>query len=152
MQVSIALAGVSCGAHPPGSAPQSDAGPSLNLPTVSCPEAGAFAADDAGACVVGEPREFSRDIAPLFNSCGGEVCHDFSGGGISRQIGVPSQECCNQLQMIEPGHPERSYVLIKLLGQNLCGGSPMPLDKPSFGIADRQAIADWICQGADSSH
>jgi len=150
----LSLVGVGCGSAHPTTAPatRSDAGPSLNLPPISCPEAGALEADDAGACVVLQAREFSREIVPLFDSCAGEICHSFAGGGISTQIGVPAHECCDQIQMIEPGHPERSYVLIKLMGQDRCGGSPMPLGKPSFTAADNQAIADWICQGADVTH
>jgi len=101
--------------------------------------------------MVSARREFSRDVAPLFNGCAGEICHGFGGGAISQQVGVPAEECCNEIQMIEPGHPERSYVLMKLKGQDLCGGRPMPLDRPSFTAQDIQAVADWICQGANTS-
>ena len=89
---------------------------------------------------------------PLFDSCAGEICHSFAAGQIAEQIGVPADECCNQIQMIEPLHPERSYVLQKLIGRNLCSGSPMPLDQSPFNADDLQTISDWICQGADTSH
>jgi len=147
----LSLACIACGASSSHSAAGNDAGPNLNVSPVSCPDAGAIAHADAGSCVVHEAREFSRDIVPLFDSCAGELCHSFAGGQISQQIGAPAVECCSEIQMIEPGHPERSYVLRKLLGQDLCGGSAMPLDKPRFSADDTQAIADWICQGADTT-
>ena len=50
--------------------------------------------------------------------------------------------------MIEPGQPERSYVLRKLMGLDLCGGSRMPLEGPAFDSDQLQTVADWICQGA----
>jgi hypothetical protein len=89
-----------------------------------------------------KPRNFTREIVPLFNSCAGEVCHSFSAGAIAQEVGVPSTECCGELQMIEPGHPERSYVLRKLRGLNLCGGSQMPLEQPAFNSNDLQTVAD----------
>ena len=105
---------------------------------------------DAGECIVLKKRRFTQDIVPLFDSCAGEICHSFANGNISMQIGIPADECCGEIQMIEPGHPERSYVLLKLRGQNECGGSTMPLNQPPFSADDDQAIADWICQGADA--
>ena len=152
LRLLLSLASAGCGGHPSSSTSSSDAGPSLNVRPVPCPDAGTLAPADAGGCVVHQAREYSRDIVPLFAGCAGEICHDFAGGGIARQIGVPADECCNQIQMIEPGHPERSYVLLKLLGQDACSGSPMPLDKPRFTADENQAVADWICQGADTSH
>jgi hypothetical protein len=129
--------------------PANDGGLSLIVPPVACPDAGTLALQDGGACISLKQRSFTREIVPLFNSCAGEVCHSFNAGQIAQQVGVPSVECCEELQMIEPGHPERSYVLRKLSGLNLCGGAQMPLDKPAFSADDIQTVSDWICQGAD---
>ena len=136
------------GTRPASSDAVNGGGPSLNLPPPSCPDAGALSPADAGACVVLKTRQFSRDIVPLFDSCAGEICHSFANGQIATQIGIPADECCGELKMIEPGHPERSYVLLKLRGQTVCGGSTMPLDQPAYSNDDDQAIADWICEGA----
>ncbi|MEP7050220.1 MAG: hypothetical protein ABJB12_07705 [Pseudomonadota bacterium] len=96
-------------------------------------------------------RSFARDIVPLFNGCVGEVCHSFSAGAIAQEVGAPSLECCSERLMIEPRHPERSYVLQKLRGTELCGGARMPLGDVPFSSDDLQAVSDWICQGASTS-
>ena len=147
--LSCAISG--CSSSPSGAAPASDGGSSLNVPPVTCPQPGTLVSEDAGGCVSLRPRNFAREIVPLFNSCAGEVCHSFNAGAIAQQVGIPSVECCGQLQMIEAGHPERSYVLRKLQGQNLCAGSQMPLAQPAFSSDDLQTVADWICQGAGTA-
>jgi hypothetical protein len=139
---------VSCSSAPTRPAPATDGGLNLNLRPATCPDAGALLMADAGACTSLKPRDFTRDVVPLFNSCAGEVCHSFNAGQIAEQVGVPADECCNEIQMIEPGHPERSYVLQKLIGRNLCAGSQMPLERSAFNPADIQTVSDWICQGA----
>ncbi len=123
----------------------------LNVSPGACPDAAAASPADAGACVSVKTRSFTRDVVPLFNSCAGEVCHSFAAGAIIQQLGIPSVECCGQEQMIEPGHPERSYVLRKLLGTNLCGGLKMPLERVPFSADDLQIVSDWICQGAGTT-
>lgn len=133
-----------------GGAATASAGSNLAVSPGACPDA-STEATDAGPCAPLHPRSFTRDIVPLFNGCAGEVCHSFSSGGIAQQVNVPSVECCQQRLMIEPGHPERSYVLQKLRGTELCGGDPMPLEQPRFNAADLQAISDWICQGASTT-
>lgn len=140
-----------------GGADPLSGGPNLNVDPGACPDAGTLPSDagaplaDAGTCTKGQTRSFTREIVPLFNSCAGEVCHSFSAGGIARQIGLPSLECCNERLLIEPGHPERSYVLQKLRGTELCGGARMPLDHPPFNESDLQTVSDWICQGAPTT-
>jgi hypothetical protein len=148
---SLSSAVSSCSTSPSKAPPASDGGLSLNLAPVTCPEAGTIAPADAGSCASLKPRSFTREIVPLFNSCAGEVCHSFADGAIAQQVGIPSIECCGELKLIEPGHPERSYVLRKLSGQGLCGGAQMPLERPAFSSVDLQTVADWICQGAGTT-
>lgn len=128
----------------------SSGGAAFLIPPPSCPDAASLAAD-AGACVPVRKRDFVSDVAPLFDSCGGEVCHSFAAGAIAGTIRLPSNNCCGQLQIIEPGRPERSYLIDKLLGRDRCGGSRMPLDRPAFSADEVQVVADWICLGARTS-
>lgn len=130
-----------------GSGAGNGGGLNLNLPPPSCPDP-ATTMRDAGSCVPLQTRNFTTEIAPLFNGCAGEVCHNFAGGAIASLISVPEPECCNQLPVIDPGHPETSYLLRKLSGTNLCAGAQMPLEREPLAAADQQAISDWICAGA----
>lgn len=127
-------------------------GPSLNLPILGCPDAGALLPADAGTCIVHTPRSFTRDIVPLFDGCAGEICHNFASGAIRGEIGVLVDQCCDEITVIDPGHPERSYLVDKLSGTNLCMDSrQMPLDQAPFTPDQIQAVSDWICQGAGTS-
>jgi hypothetical protein len=129
-----------------------DGGLSINVPNLSCPEAGTLVPPDAGACVVQTPRSFNNDVVPLFDGCAGEICHNFGSGAIRSQIGVLVDECCDEISVIDPGHPESSYVVDKLSGKNLCMESrQMPLGQPAFTADEIQIVADWICQGAGTS-
>jgi hypothetical protein len=144
---------LACGAPEPSqpapAQPEANGG-GLNLipPPVNCPDLATLAPADAGACIVLKKRNFVQGVAPIFEGCGGEVCHFFGSGAIADQVGVLADECCNEIQIIEPGHPERSYLVDKLQGRNLCMGSRMPLNQPPLSPDDMQAVVDWICQGA----
>jgi hypothetical protein len=157
-RVASALLAVLMACSSPAPAPSSpsptqpaDAGPSISVPIISCPEVATLAPPDSGACTVLQKRNFARDVAPLFNGCSGEVCHFFGSGEIAGQVGVFADECCNEIQIIDPGHPERSYLVDKLAGNPLCMGSRMPLDQPPFDANEMQIVTDWICQGADTT-
>ena len=146
---------LACGNAPRGQgAPHSDGGLMLNLPDASASCAGASAgAQDAGqpaisTCVPQRHRNFVTDVQPLFASCSGEVCHEFTASGLKASIGVAALECCTETPLIAPGFPERSYLLDKVRGTPLCGGLRMPIDKPPLGDDEIQAISDWICEGA----
>jgi hypothetical protein len=128
-----------------------DGGVNLIPPPVNCPPLAMLAPPDAGACVVLKKRSFSQDVAPIFDGCSGEVCHFFGSGAIANQVGVAADECCNEIRIIDPGHPERSYLVDKLQGRNLCFGSRMPLDQPPLYPDDIQVVVDWICQGAGTT-
>jgi hypothetical protein len=149
----LTFATVACGSARDQSAPnRADGGLSLNLPDAapSCGELplGDAGQSSAGACTVLQQRDFTTDIEPLFASCSGEVCHDFSPPGLRATFGATSNECCTKTPLIAPGDPSGSYLLDKLRGEPLCSGDRMPLDKAPFSDAQIQAMSDWICEGA----
>lgn len=131
--------------------PNRDAGLDPGPATSECPDAARIEPRTVGPCVVVQTRSFEHDVMPLFDGCAGEICHRFTAQEVLSQIGEPAEECCNEMQLIEPLHPERSYVLQKLIGRNLCMGSRMPLDRPPYGATDLQVLSDWICAGAQST-
>ncbi len=61
-------------------------------------------------------------------------------------VGVPSDEQ-PQLQRVDPGHPDQSYLIQKLEGTAAIGGR-MPLNGTPLPQADIDAIRQWITDGA----
>jgi hypothetical protein len=72
---------------------------------------------------------------------------DLSGGAsYGNIVGVTSAER-SDLKRIEPGDPERSYLVRKIRGDADIVGSPMPL-VGSITPAQRQLVVDWVRRGA----
>lgn len=67
-------------------------------------------------------------------------------------VGVPPDNSTARnagLLRVDPGHPENSFILVKLAGPtNPRMGSRMPLGKLPLSAAEQQMIADWITAGA----
>jgi hypothetical protein len=116
-----------------------------------------------GSCVCSEdPVSFSADVQPLFTAhCAKNGCHggnmpkeDLSlqeGSAYADLVGVETVQCADGRLRVEPGNPEDSYLMHKLLGIEICAGVQMPsTGGPSAGIDDAgiDTIAAWICQGA----
>lgn len=60
---------------------------------------------------------------------------------------VPLAAQAGQLR-VDPGRPENSFLLIKLVGPPLGAGSRMPLLGDPLDAGEIQLVADWILQGA----
>jgi hypothetical protein len=144
---------VACGSSKASSEPpRSDGGILINVPdaAVECDGAAPAASNPppVSTCVPVRRQDFTKDVLPIFGSCSGEICHEFTAAGLKASIGVAAYECCTETPLIAPGFPEASYLLDKVRGTKLCGGVRMPVDKPPLGDADIQTISDWICEGA----
>jgi|SRR6185436_8242445 len=101
---------------------------------------------------------FSRIQAEIFTpNCVKAGCHDAataSGGQVlaagrsyDQIVNVPSTE--SSLDRIEPGDPERSYMVKKLRGDPDITGDRMPLDQPG-GLPQEQidGLIAWVRAGA----
>jgi hypothetical protein len=126
---------------------------SFNCSAPSAGEGGAgFLLGEGGAsasCAASAAVDYATQVAPILGRCWGEVCHNFKAPeSIGALIGAPADECCDQRELIAPGHPERSYLVDKLQGQRLCYGTRMPQDRAPLADADLAIIQAWICQGA----
>jgi hypothetical protein len=73
-----------------------------------------------------------------------------AGAAHAALVGQPSQQA--GMNMVEPGAPERSYLLFKLRADaTSAGGSGLPM--PTDGLldpADIAAIEAWIANGAQN--
>jgi len=106
-------------------------------------------AQDAGSatCTPVKPNvRFSLDVAPILGSCSGELCHD--AWKYATTVGIASLECCDRRKLIDPGRPDRSYLLQKMKGFNLCGNSSEMPPGATVLPPELDVIESWICLGA----
>lgn len=95
-------------------------------------------------------------------SCGFAPCHVPGGIGpmpldseeatFNNLVGVDSEEIPG-LARVEPGNPNDSYLIWKLLGEDPDGegeivGARMPFGGPMLPAEEIDAIAEWILNGA----
>jgi len=104
---------------------------------------------------------FSKDIQPIFDAnC--VICHQGSSGpaGLSLQSNASYSNLVNakstesQLTRVNPGNPDKSYLLNKLLGtQNQVGGTgaQMPFGASPLSQSQINLIQQWIQQGAPNN-
>jgi hypothetical protein len=103
---------------------------------------------------------FAEVSAVLTANCAGAGCHSGvrpreglslqAGDIVSELVGVTASQCRDGRKLVEPGAPEASYLMHKLLGQSLCSGSQMPKAGQSLSAAEVAAIGAWICAGASA--
>lgn len=113
--------------------------------------------DPSGFTCSGATPSLANDIVPTIavKSCAsGMGCHaamDKPAGFYDQLVNRIAEQCGDIRLMVEPGHPERSYLIHKLVGKNVCTGQTMPKDQPLLPDAEIQIIYDWICSGAPSN-
>jgi hypothetical protein len=119
----------------------------MNAPRVA--DAGPIPERDCGT---GRKVSFRDDVQPLLAAhCTGEICHESSWATSKTEyadlVNTATPGCCDGRKRVDPVHPDRSYLLEKLRGVDLCAGRRMPLSG-SVTPAQIAEIAHWICQGA----
>ncbi len=118
----------------------------VKLPTEPAPEGG------------GEAFTFARVQAKVFTpNCAKAGCHvaAVGAGGMVLEAGqsygqiVDRRALGSPLDRVEPGDPERSYLLKKVRGDADITGVRMPFDGPPFLSQEQiDGIAGWIRAGA----
>lgn len=101
---------------------------------------------------------FSRIQMEVFTpTCAKAGCHDAAtaSNGLVLEAGrsyallVDRPALGASLDRVEPGDPERSYLIHKLRGDPTITGDRMPLDGPPYLTPEQiQGIAGWIRAGA----
>jgi hypothetical protein len=107
----------------------------------------------------GTALTFSQIQAQIFTpTCAKAGCHSAAaasqglvleaGQAYGSLVGRPSTEN-GSLARVEPGSPERSYLILKLRGDPSITGQRMPLDGPPYLTSEQiEGIAAWIRAGA----
>ena len=115
----------------------------------------------AGSCSCdAAPLSYAEDIEPLFvEGCTSMGCHGSGpmpaqeglrlsiGDGYDNLVGVVADQCGGRL-LVEPGQPNSSYLLDKILGINLCSGTKMPKMGAGLSTEESDMVSQWICSGA----
>ncbi len=137
-------------------------GPALDPP--------ACRATDATVPAAAAQVDYGRDVAPIFAAaCAFSSCHGAASGGnqgvylgsdaarVARSaVGVKSATLTT-MAIVEPGVPERSFLIHKLDGDTCtldaqCAGGScgerMPKDNPRLDDGARTTLRTWIAQGA----
>jgi hypothetical protein len=108
----------------------------------------------------GATPTLSGDVQPILTaSCAVSSCHKGSspdkdldlaeGAAWGELVGVDAVECTGDRLRVEPGAPEESYLVAKVLGVDLCSGRRMPPPtRAPLDAAEIQTLVDWICNGA----
>lgn len=102
-------------------------------------------------------RTLAADVQPMLSMyCALDGCHGANntmqmllltdGNSATSLVGVKSTEKGSLLR-VEKGHPERSYLLRKLLGTGDISGQQMP-SGGSLDSAQILIVSDWIADGA----
>lgn len=116
---------------------------------------------EAGTCTcsVGSPVSFASDVQPIFTThCATSGCHQSpapkegmnltEGQAHAAIVGVPTAQCGGGRLRVDPGRPDASYVVDKMLGVDLCSGGRMPKQSGGDFDAEIATISAWICNGA----
>lgn len=107
----------------------------------------------------GPSVSFAKEVQPIFlRNCTYGDCHattsqkaglDLSEGkSFDKLVAVKSLQCDDGRKRVEPGQPDKSYIIDKLKGVKLCLGERMPAGDGPLPAADLKTITDWIAGGA----
>jgi hypothetical protein len=113
----------------------------------------------AGGGGGGSGQAFAQVEALLNGRC--TTCHTGAGAALPASqdlrtgmsyddlVGVVAEECTDGRLRVAPGMPSASYLVDKLKGINLCGGSVrMPFGLPPLSDSEIAMVEGWIMAGA----
>jgi hypothetical protein len=95
-------------------------------------------------------------VQPIFQqSCGGELCHNGTAGPTfpyDQLVNAPVQRdtCAGVGVRVTAASLDKSYLMHKVTGIGMCPGTVQMPKGGALPAADIQAIADWICAGAQN--
>jgi mono/diheme cytochrome c family protein len=117
-----------------------------------CSDQGDDPVDEGGPLDPPTAVSFADDIQPIFDaSCAG--CHGVggaaglnltAGASYAQLVGVEAAE--SDLNRVEPGEPNQSWLYLKITGNQDVGDSMPP--SGLLPSASRDLVRDWIADGA----
>jgi len=106
-----------------------------------------------------DPTSISAKFSDIQNkifseSCALSGCHagavspDLTSSAFER---IVNKQSSSGLDYIEPGDPDKSYLLQKIIGSSTINGSRMPLNSSALSQNKIDALAEWISNGAENN-
>jgi hypothetical protein len=123
-----------------------------------CGTCGVAESCDGGRC---RERELSyeADVVPIWRAhgCASAGCHGVTasegldlrtaGSGYAGLVDRDSRQC-KDMELVDPGDPEGSYLMNKLLGVGMCSGTRMPRGG-KLSAEQLSVVRAWIEAGAE---
>lgn len=117
-----------------------------------------FEVGDEGGGGGGGGVSFASAVQPIFStSCATAGCHSSgsaaaglvlaSGSAFANLVNVPSSQR-PELDRIEPGNPDTSYLVMKIRGDSGIQGGRMPLNRTPLTQSQVDTIVNWVLEGA----
>jgi len=103
-----------------------------------------------GYPAVGEdaPIQYNRDVRPiLFDTC--LSCHGPDSASRQADLRLDRRESAIELVSIEPGDPDASELIRRILSEDESERMPPPETKKSLTDAQKQILIRWIREGAE---
>ncbi len=125
----------------------------------TCPPGQMCVAGVCNACG-GMPVSFAMTVGPMLNAGCTAGCHGgaFPSAGLDLSLGNAraallgqSSNVCAPRRFVSPAAITSSYLVNKLTGAGMCGGSRMPLFGAPFNDGEIEFVRRWICQGASDN-
>lgn len=110
-------------------------------------------------CVASTAVSFATEVAPILEGgCADMGCHGgrrpqeglslLAADAYAALVGVNSVQCTPSMLLVDPGNSSGSYLMNKLLGQDMCSGTIMPKGAGELSAEEKDIIGQWICAGA----
>lgn len=105
----------------------------------------------AGACdtaVAQKKLQYNRDVRPiLLDTC--FACHGPDSASRKADLRLDQREAAIDMSAIEPGKPDESEMIRRILSDDPDEIMPPPETKKTLSAAQKQTLVDWISQGAE---
>ena len=105
-------------------------------------------ADESGATSSDAKVEYNRDVRPiLFDAC--ISCHGPDSASREAGLRLDQREAAIELAAIEPGDPDASEMIRRILSEDEAERMPPPETKKHLTDEQKQTLIRWIEQGAE---
>src|ERR1700732_3278805 len=102
----------------------------------------------AGAARPSDKVEYNRDIRPILaENC--FACHGPDSASRKAKLRLDERESALKLEVFEPGHPEKSELVRRILAVDSKDQMPPAKSGKKLTATQKEMLQKWIAQGAE---